>query len=71
MYLRTVHELHLSGEAIMAAVHRTAQRAQAPVDKILAQTRTSSCNCSRLRGRVGLQNKFRAWLPLCERPDGP
>ena len=29
------------------------------------------CNCSRLRGRVGLQSKFRAWLPLCERPDGP
>ena len=28
-------------------------------------------NCSRLRGRVGLQSKFRAWLPLCERPDGP
>ena len=28
-------------------------------------------NCSRLRGRVGLQSKFRAWLPLCKRPDGP
>ena len=28
-------------------------------------------NCSRLRGRVGLQSKFRAWLSLCERPDGP
>ena len=28
-------------------------------------------NCSRLRGRVGLQSKYRAWLPLCERPDGP
>ena len=28
-------------------------------------------NSSRLRGRVGLQSKFRAWLPLCERPDGP
>ena len=28
-------------------------------------------NCSRLRGQVGLQSKFRAWLPLCERPDGP
>ena len=28
-------------------------------------------NCSRLRGRVGLQSKFRVWLPLCERPDGP
>ena len=28
-------------------------------------------NCSRLRGRVGLRSKFRAWLPLCERPDGP
>ena len=39
-------------------------------------TRFSVCwtllrNCSRLRGRVGLQSKFRAWLPLCERPDGP
>ena len=32
---------------------------------------TSSRNSSRLRGRVGLQSKFRAWLPLCEKPDGP
>ncbi len=33
--------------------------------------RLKKSNCSRLRGRVGLQSKFRAWLPLCERPDGP
>ena len=34
-------------------------------------SRTGIGNSSRLRGRVGLQSKFRAWLPLCERPDGP
>ena len=28
-------------------------------------------NCSRLRGRVGLQSKFRASLPLCKKPNGP
>ena len=40
-------------------------------DLAVAQSRKSSRNCSRLRGRVGLQSKFRAWLSLCERPDGP
>ena len=38
-YLRTVHGLRLSVGAIMAAVHRTAQKAQAAVDRILAQVR--------------------------------
>ena len=40
-YLRTVHGLSLSLGAIMAAVHRTAQKAQAAVDRILAQVRAS------------------------------
>ncbi len=40
-YLRTVHQLRLSVGAITAAVHRTAQRAQTPVDRILAQIRAS------------------------------
>ena len=40
-YLRTVHGLSLSLGAIMAAVHRTAQKAQAAVDRILAQIRAS------------------------------
>ena len=37
----------------------------------LCQLERAQGNCSRLRGRVGLQSKFRAWLSLCERPDGP
>ena len=40
-YLRTVHGLRLSVGAIMAAVHRTAQRAQTAVDQILDQVRAS------------------------------
>ena len=40
-YLHTVHGLSLSAGAIMAAVHRTARRAQAAVDRILAQVRAS------------------------------
>ena len=36
-----------------------------------SQATLENCNSSRLRGRVGLQSKFRAWLPLCEKPDGP
>ncbi len=40
-YLRTVHGLRLSVGAIMAAVHRTAQKAQAAVDRILAEIRAS------------------------------
>ncbi len=40
-YLRTVHGLRLSVGAIMAAVQRTAQRAQSAVDQILDQVRAS------------------------------
>ena len=40
-YLRTVHGLRLSVGAIMAAVQRTAQRAQTAVDQILDQVRAS------------------------------
>ncbi len=38
-YLRIVHQLHLSAGAIVDAVHRTAQKAQAAVAEILAQIR--------------------------------
>ena len=38
-YLSTVHGLHLSVEAIVAAVHRTAQKVQSAVADILAQIR--------------------------------
>lgn len=40
-YLSTVHGLHLSVGAIVAAVHRTTQKAQSAVADILAQIRAS------------------------------
>ena len=40
-YLSAVHELHLSVGAIVAAIHRTAQKAQSAVADILAQIRAS------------------------------
>ena len=40
-YLSIVHGLHLSVGAIVAAVHRTAQKAQSAVADILAQIRAS------------------------------
>ena len=52
----------------------TAQAIETAVAELLsdpAQAELAERNCSRLRGRVGLQSKFRAWLPLCKRPDGP
>ena len=33
--------------------------------------RPGGCNCSRLRGRDGLRRKFRTWLPLQKRANGP
>ena len=40
-YLRTVHQLRLSVEAIVSAIHRTAQRAQPAVAAILDRIRAS------------------------------
>ena len=40
-------------------------------DQLAVIGRAHHLNCSRLRDGVGLQSKFRAWLTLCERPDGP
>ena len=45
-YLSAVHGLRLSVGAIVAAIHRTAQKAQSAVADILAQIRASPVVCA-------------------------